>query len=71
MWDAARALYRWSAPMMKLDTHPKFVQYIKLIVQEAGLGTEWVREPRQPLTGAERERVLGIIRRGLESRPAA
>ena len=70
-WDDARALYRWSAPLMKLDTHPKFVQYIKLIVQEAGLGTEWVRDPRKPLAGAERDRVLAIIRRGLESRPAA
>ena len=69
-WDEARRLYRWSAPLMKLDTHPKFVQFIKLMVQEAGLGAEWVRAPRQPLTGAERERVLGIIRHGLKSRPA-
>lgn len=69
-WDEARALYRWCAPLMKLDTHPKFVQYIKLLVQEAGLGAEWVREPRRPLVGAERERVLATIRRGLERRPA-
>ncbi len=68
-WDEARRLYRWAAPLMKLDTHPKFVQYIKLLVQEAGLGTEWVRSPRRPLEGAEREKVLGIIRRGLECRP--
>lgn len=70
-WDEARKLYRWSAPLMKLDTHVKFVQYIKLLVQEAGLGAEWVREPRRPLVGAERERVLAIIRRGLETRPTA
>ncbi|OWK44492.1 1-pyrroline-4-hydroxy-2-carboxylate deaminase [Fimbriiglobus ruber] len=69
-WDEARRVYRWCAPLMKLDTHPKFVQYIKLMVQEAGLGSEWVREPRRPLVGAERERVLGIIRRGLDARPA-
>lgn len=68
-WDEARTLYRWFAPLMKLDTSPKFVQYIKLMVQEAGLGAEWVREPRKPLAGAERERVLGIIRRGIEARP--
>lgn len=68
-WDEARQLYRWAAPLMKLDTNPKFVQYIKLLVQEAGLGAEWVREPRQPLAGAERERVLGIIRRGFATRP--
>ncbi|MCE9567773.1 MAG: dihydrodipicolinate synthase family protein [Planctomycetes bacterium] len=68
-WDEARRLYRWCAPLMKLDTSPKFVQYIKLLVQEAGLGAEWVRQPRQRLIGAERERVLGIIRSCLQSRP--
>lgn len=68
-WDEARALYRWFAPLMKLDTFPKFVQYIKLMVQEAGLGSEWVREPRRPISGAERERVLAVIRRGIEERP--
>jgi 4-hydroxy-tetrahydrodipicolinate synthase len=69
-WDDARRFYRWFSPLLKLDTHPKFVQYIKLMVQEVGLGAEWVREPRLPLAGAEREKVLGIIRRGLASRPA-
>ncbi len=69
-WDEARALYRWSQPLMKLDTHTHFVQYIKLIVQEAGLGSEWVREPRLPIAGAEREQVLKIIRDAFASRPA-
>jgi 4-hydroxy-tetrahydrodipicolinate synthase len=69
-WDEARRLYRWFSPLLKLDTHPKFVQYIKLMVQETGLGAEWVREPRRALAGTERERVLGIIRRGIETRPA-
>lgn len=69
-WDDARKLFQWSQPLMKLDTHIKFVQYIKLCVQEFGLGQEWVREPRLPLTGAERDEVLAIIRRGLETRPA-
>ena len=68
-WDDARRLYRWFSPLLKLDTHPKFVQYIKLMVQEAGLGAEWVRGPRLPLAGAERERVLAVIRTGLETRP--
>lgn len=68
-WDEARALYQWFYPLLKLDTHVKFVHYIKLAVQEAGLGREWVREPRLPLVGAEREQVLGIIRRGLATRP--
>jgi 1-pyrroline-4-hydroxy-2-carboxylate deaminase len=68
-WDEARTMYRWFAPLLKLDTHLKFVQYIKLAVQEVGLGAEWVREPRLPLVGEERERVLAIIRRGIEKRP--
>ena len=68
-WDEARKLFRWCQPLMKLDTNVKFVQYIKLAVQEAGLGAEWVREPRLPLSGAEREEILGIIRQGLSARP--
>jgi 4-hydroxy-tetrahydrodipicolinate synthase len=69
-WGEARALYRWSQPLMKLDTHLHFVQYIKLLCQEAGLGKEWVREPRLLITGAEREQVLKIIREALAKRPA-
>lgn len=68
-WDEARELYRWSQPLMKLDTHPHFVQYIKLLEQETGLGREWVREPRLPIAGEERERVLRIIRDALAKRP--
>jgi 4-hydroxy-tetrahydrodipicolinate synthase len=68
-WDEARELYRWTQPLMKLDTHLHFVQYIKLLCQEAGLGKEWVREPRLPLAGAEREEVLTIIRTTLAQRP--
>jgi 4-hydroxy-tetrahydrodipicolinate synthase len=68
-WQAARKLYRWFMPLMHLDTHVKFVQYIKLAVQEAGYGHEWVRPPRLPLAGAERRAVLKIIRRGIATRP--
>lgn len=68
-WDEARAMWKWFYPLMKLDTHIKFVQYIKLLVQEAGLGAEWVREPRLTLVGEEREAVLKVIRKGLENRP--
>lgn len=68
-WDEARTLYRWAQPLMKLDTHLHFVQYIKLLCQEAGLGREWVREPRLPLAGEERGQVLKIIREALAARP--
>ena len=69
-WDEARTLYRWMQPLMKLDTHIHFVQYIKLLCQESGLGREWCREPRLPLAGTEREQVLKIIRNALAKRPA-
>ncbi len=68
-WDEAREMYRWFYPLLKLDTHIKFVQYIKLAVQEVGLGREHVRGPRLPLSGAEREEVLRVIHQGIENRP--
>lgn len=68
-WEKAREFYRWFTPLLHLDTHTKFVQYIKLAVQECGLGTEWVRAPRLPLTGQERRRVLKVIHDGIAARP--
>lgn len=68
-YEAARRLYAWFTPLLHLDTPVKFVQYIKLAIQEAGLGSEWVRAPRLPLIGEERERILAIIHRGLNTRP--
>ena len=55
-WDEAVNVYRWYTPLLHLDTHVKLVQYIKLAVQECGLGSETVRAPRLPLVGEERER---------------
>ena len=68
-WEKAREIYRWFTPLLHLDTHTKFVQYIKLAVQECGLGSEWVRAPRLTLTGAERRQVLKVIHDGIASRP--
>ena len=68
-YERARAIYRWFTPLLHLDTPVKFVQYIKLAIQEAGLGAEWVRAPRRVLEGEERARILQIIHRGLEGRP--
>lgn len=68
-WDQAREIYRWFTPLLHLDVSSKFVQYIKLAVQECGLGREFVRAPRLTLTGDERRRVLKIIREGIAKRP--
>jgi dihydrodipicolinate synthase/N-acetylneuraminate lyase len=65
----ARDIYRWMYPLMHLDVSTKFVQNIKLAEVATGLGTEWVREPRLPLIGAEREEVLRIIEEGIRTRP--
>jgi 1-pyrroline-4-hydroxy-2-carboxylate deaminase len=69
-WEEAREIYRWFMPLLHLDTHVKFVQYIKLAIQECGLGAAWVRAPRLPLEGRERKEVLAVIHKGIEARPA-
>src|SRR5687768_2840773 len=68
-WDEARDIYRWFTPLLHLDTHPKFVQYIKLAAQECGLGAGWVRAPRLTLAGEERQQILKVIHDGIANRP--
>lgn len=68
-WQEALELYRWYTPLLHLDTHIKLVQYIKLCMAETGYGSEKTRAPRLAIEGAERERVLGIIRTALANRP--
>ena len=70
-WEEARDVYRWYSPLLQLDTHTKLVQYIKLAVAECGYGSELTRPPRLPLRGKERDEVLAIIRKGIQTRPAA
>jgi 4-hydroxy-tetrahydrodipicolinate synthase len=65
----ARAIYDWFMPLLRLDTVPKFVQLIKLVQQETGLGSEMVRPPRLPLASPEREAVLELVRYALARRP--
>jgi len=67
--DEARAIYDWFLPLLRLDTVPKFVQLIKLVQAETGLGSETVRPPRLPLAGAERDAALKLIRDALARRP--
>jgi dihydrodipicolinate synthase/N-acetylneuraminate lyase len=69
--DTAEALNRWLLPLLRMDTVPKFVQLIKLMQQEAGLGSERVRPPRLELVGAEREEALAAIHAALRQRPRA
>lgn len=67
--EEARSIYRWFLPLLELDINPQLVQNIKLAESLVGLGSEHVRKPRIPLQGAERQRVIEIIQKGLQDRP--
>ena len=67
--EEALKIYRWFLPILELDISPQLVQNIKLAEVMTGLGTEYVRAPRQTLKGAERKRVIGILEEGLANRP--
>jgi len=69
--DSERAfdLYRWFLPLLRMDTVPNFVQLIKLVQAELGMGSSRVRPPRLELVGDELERNRRIIRDALASRP--
>jgi 4-hydroxy-tetrahydrodipicolinate synthase len=68
-WDEARKICRWFTPLLHLDTHVKLVQYIKLVMQECGIGSENVRPPRLPLVGQERERIIELARHAMKTKP--
>ena len=67
--DAALALYAWFLPLLRLDTVPEFVQLIKLVQQEVGMGTERVRAPRRPISGPRREPLVTMVRERLATNP--
>lgn len=67
--EEARRIHRWFLPLLELDVSPQLVQNIKLAEVMVGLGSEHVRRPRQPLSGTERQKVIGIIERALADRP--
>ena len=67
--DKAFELYRWFLPLLRMDTVTNFVQLIKLVQVEVGIGNACVRPPRLELMGNEREQTITIIRDALRSRP--
>ena len=66
----AFALYRWFLPLLRMDTVPKFIQLMKLVQQEVGMGSARVRMPRLELAGAELDEARNTIRQALRTRPA-
>lgn len=69
--DAKKAgeLYQWFLPLLRMDTVVKFVQLIKLVQQEVGMGHERVRAPRCVMVGAERKAALDTLKVALANRP--
>ena len=69
--EKAAELYRWFLPMLRLDTVPKFVQLIKQVQQELGVGSARVRGPRMEVVGEELESTRNIVREAMKNRPAS
>jgi 1-pyrroline-4-hydroxy-2-carboxylate deaminase len=67
--ERARLIYRWFMPLLHLDAEHDLVQSIKLAEQIMGRGSERVRLPRLPLSGARRAAVIKMIERARDTRP--
>ncbi len=67
--EKAFEIYRWFLPLLRMDTVPNFVQLIKLVQAEAGVGNTRVRPPRLELAGEELQRTRKIIQDSLLNRP--
>jgi 4-hydroxy-tetrahydrodipicolinate synthase len=68
-WNEARRIYRWFMPLLHLDADHDLVQSIKLAEQIMGRGSERVRMPRLPLSGARRADVIARVERCKATRP--
>jgi 4-hydroxy-tetrahydrodipicolinate synthase len=67
--EKAFDLYRWFLPLLRMDTVFNFVQLIKLVQAEVGMGNARVRPPRLALTGRELDDTQKIVRNALRTRP--
>jgi 4-hydroxy-tetrahydrodipicolinate synthase len=67
--QAAFELYRWFLPLLRMDTVPKFVQLIKLVQEELGVGSARVRPPRLEVEGEELAETQKLIAEAMRSRP--
>jgi 1-pyrroline-4-hydroxy-2-carboxylate deaminase len=68
--ETAFDIYRWFLPMLRMDTVPKFVQLIKLVQEELGVGSARVRPPRLQIEGRELVEAKEMISNALHRRPA-
>jgi dihydrodipicolinate synthase/N-acetylneuraminate lyase len=63
-------LYRWFLPLLRMDTVPKFVQLIKWVQQQAGVGSARLRAPRLELHVKELEEASATYMKALATRPS-
>lgn len=63
-------LYRWFLPLLRMDTVPKFVQLIKQVQEELGVGSARVRAPRMEVTGEELATTRAAVEQVMAMRPA-
>jgi dihydrodipicolinate synthase/N-acetylneuraminate lyase len=69
--EQALPLYHWFLPLLRLDTLPNFVQLIKLVQADCGVGSPRVRPPRLELAGQELKEMQQLIDEALRRRPHA
>jgi dihydrodipicolinate synthase/N-acetylneuraminate lyase len=67
--DKAFEMYRWFLPLLRMDTTPNFVQLIKQVQAEVGIGNARVRPPRLELVGNELQQIRKTVRDALRARP--
>lgn len=63
------ALYKWFLPLLRMDTVPQFVQLIKWVQQQVGVGSARVRGPRLELCGADLEEARRVLAKALADGP--
>ena len=65
----ARRLYEWFLPLLRLDTVPEFVQYIKFVQQELNCGSAAVRPPRLELEPSQVAETRALLQEHMRHRP--
>ena len=68
--NEAFELYRWFLPLLRMDTVPKFIQLIKQVQQEAGIGSARARAPRMEVVAEELAAVRGAFAFAQANRPS-
>ena len=63
-------LYRWFLPLLRMDTVPKFIQLIKQVQQEVGIGSARVRAPRLEVVNEELAATRAAFEFAQEHRPS-